>query len=453
MEILLDNLREISPLSGEIKLRVTVVRLWEVPSRDGPRGIVSSLEMVVADEQGCKIQASVPEVLLHLFVGKFCRGRVYIISNFAVVPNLGSYRVTNHDYRLIFQASTSVSVTGRTLNPMNSLSLVDSSIIWKHQNDCDFLADTIGLLIGISEPKKCIIEARVEKLIFLEFLDCIGKFKCVLSGDSAAKFKVALTTVAGGRPVVVVRFAKIKIILGGACVINVKDISQIFMNPNITQLHEFRERLALRGILPDGPVELFVPRFRMYGAAEFLLFYPKLTINELNSVIEDGMFVVSAILTGFLEGEEWWFPCTSLESVEKDVSSLIAEQDGPDCEFRLTPRFRVKFKVCDGTDEAVFQLFDNDLTRLVRQNCVDLVNEVQGKNSEVFPLQFRSLFGNNFLFLVEKESTSNPTLDCPYRVRRVCANSIVVDLFNGMNRELDREFFPLAGCGCQTRGR
>lgn len=68
------------------------------------------------------------------------------MSNFRVVPNLGSYRVTNHDYRLIFQVSTSVFGTERTLNPMNSLSLVDSSIIWKHKSDCDFLA---GQLCGI----------------------------------------------------------------------------------------------------------------------------------------------------------------------------------------------------------------------------------------------------------------------------------------------------------------
>lgn len=40
-----------------------------------------------------------------------------------------------------------------------------------------------------------------------------------------------------------------------------------------------------------------------YGVADFLLFYPKVTIKELDSIIEDGMFV--ATITGFLEGEDW----------------------------------------------------------------------------------------------------------------------------------------------------
>lgn len=448
MEILLQDLKEISPLSREIRLRVTVVHLWE-PSY---KKIISSLEMVVADSQGCKIQASVPEELIHLFDGIFCRGHVCIMSSFKVVPNLGSFRVTNHAYRLIFQISTSVFVTECTLNPLNSLSLLNSSMICRHQNDCDFLADMIGMLIGVSQPDEYNIEGIIKKLIFLEFQDVSGKFKCVLSGISAVKFKDALAKVKGGRPVVVIRFAKIRIFLGDPYVENVEEVTQIFINPSITQLTEFKERLADHGIPMDAPVKLIRPLFRLYGAADFLLFHPKTTINELVSVIHDGMFVVSATLIEFVDGEDWWFPYATWKPVEENVSRLMGKRDAADNELHLIPRFEAKFKVCDDTDEAVFVMFDNDLSRLLKERCVDLVDGVQGKNSEVFPPQFQSLFGKNFLFLVKKESTSNPTLECPYRVRKVCDNPIVIDLFNTKNAKLDKEFFPLEGCECHARG-
>lgn len=62
-----------------------------------------------------------------------------------------------------------------------------------------------------------------------------------------------------------------------------------------------------------------------YGVADFLLFYPKVTIKELDSVIEDGMFV--ATITGFLEGEDWWFPYITGKRVDIDALSLIGEQN------------------------------------------------------------------------------------------------------------------------------
>lgn len=90
--------------------------------------------------QGCSIQASVPEELIHLFRFKLFTSCVYIISSFKVVQNLGSYRVTNHKYRLVFMVETFVHVVVGSLNRMNDFCFADSSVISRHQNDCDFLA-------------------------------------------------------------------------------------------------------------------------------------------------------------------------------------------------------------------------------------------------------------------------------------------------------------------------
>lgn len=384
MDILLHNLSDGSPLSIEVRLKIGIVRLWETHSYDGDKQIITSLEMVLADQEGCRIQASVPEELVHLFRMRLFTGGVYIISSFRVVRNLGSYRVTNHGYRLIFKLETVIRVIVGALSRMNDLCFVDSSVICRHQSDCDFLADVIGVLIAMSEPMEYNVEGKISKLMLLELLDT---------------------------------------------------------------------RLSVCGIPADASIASIGPKMREYGEADFLLFYPKKTIVELDSIIEDGKFVISACLTGFIDGEDWWFPSLSCHEVEKDASTLIGDNGNADYEFHLISRFRAKFTVFDGTSEAVFVLFDDDLSGLIEERCAHLLKNMKGKHSKVCPPQFQSLFGRNLLFLVEKESTSNPTLDCCYRVVKVCDNPLIIDLFNGKNSKFDFEFFPSGGCECHARGR
>ncbi|MCI49846.1 hypothetical protein A2U01_0071090, partial [Trifolium medium] len=42
----------------------------------------------------------------------------------------------------------------------------------------------------------------------------------------------------------------------------------------------------------------------------------------------------------------------------------------------VTPRYRVKFRVFDGTEEIALVLFDRDVTSLVNRTCVDMIRMV-----------------------------------------------------------------------------
>lgn len=36
--------------------------------------------------------------------------------------------------------------------------------------------------------------------------------------------------------------------------------------------------------------------------------HPKKNIYELNAIVEDGIYVVCAVVEGLVEGEDWWYP-------------------------------------------------------------------------------------------------------------------------------------------------
>jgi len=47
--------------------------------------------------------------------------------------------------------------------------------------------------------------------------------------------------------------------------------------------------------------------------------YPAKSIAKLNSTHEDGTFVVSVVVDGLVEGQEWWYPdCKCHRSVTPD---------------------------------------------------------------------------------------------------------------------------------------
>jgi len=96
--------------------------------------------------------------------------------------------------------------------------------------------------------------------------------------------------------------------------------------------------MSIRGVPAYGPIDAIVPKMKEYGAAEFLLFYPKKAISELESIIEDGRFVISGVLVGFIDCEDWWFPSLSINDAEIDASSLTTDCDSNDYELHLISR-------------------------------------------------------------------------------------------------------------------
>jgi hypothetical protein len=59
---------------------------------------------------------------------------------------------------------------------------------------------------------------------------------------------------------------------------------------------------------------------------DFLCMYPKKTIAQLFDSDEDGLFVVSALVSGFVEGEKWWYPaCECHRSVVADSGAYYCK--------------------------------------------------------------------------------------------------------------------------------
>ncbi|KAL2894833.1 ATP-dependent DNA helicase CHL1, partial [Bienertia sinuspersici] len=80
---------------------VRIIRLWEVPNYNNPN-VVDSIELVLIDEKGSRIQASIRKTIMQRFSNMVKEGSCRIIAKFGLISNIGKHRATNHSYKLNF---------------------------------------------------------------------------------------------------------------------------------------------------------------------------------------------------------------------------------------------------------------------------------------------------------------------------------------------------------------
>ncbi|XP_024628783.1 replication protein A 70 kDa DNA-binding subunit C [Medicago truncatula] len=418
MDKSLDLVNDIVPGRLNWRIRVRVVRMWEVPTFLKPNQ-ANSLEMVLLDQMGVKIQAIVRKQLIYVFQKRLREGEVYNISYFSVAPSTGSYRAATHPYKIVFQMTTKVqSCTSATI-PLYGLSFTSIVDVSNHTVEYDYLVDVMGLVTAVSEEREYVRDGSVTKMIIFEVTDHSGKIECALFGEYVALWNGFVS----------------KGFEDKATLQNVKGTTRLIVNPDVPEVIAFKDRLIGLGIQVPPTLTVLGGPSKPSMEEEFLRMYPKKTISQLFNSEEDGFFVVSAIVSGFVEGEEWWYPaCKCHRSVTADSGAYYCK--GCDKHvIQMVPRYKIKLRVDDGTGDSVFVLFDSDVHYLLEKQCSVLVAKSKGDDVGFYPPEIVMLKGKRFLFKVDKPVISGGFFDGSYRVKRVCADSSIVAKFamNGYN--------------------
>lgn len=426
MDKSIQNLSDVVLGRDDWRFVVRVIRLWEVP-------LFSTIEMVLIDENGVKIHATIRKQLVYLFKHKLIEGKVYKLSNFTVLLNSGAYRTTTHTYKLMFQMNTKVEESHdheSSLIPNYGLTLTNISQITSRTQDYEYLVDVIGLITGISAEREFVRDGKLTKILVIELTDQSGKCECTLFGNYVDELQKLMGKVVDGSPVVVIQFAKVKIFRDKASIQNViGGTTRIYVNPSFPETLKFKEWLAKSGIESSEHVPIIEHGGRPSVEDDFLRMYPKKTIGQLEGLVEDGIFIVFGTCNGVVNGEDWWYPaCKCHRSVTPDSRAYYCKA----CVkyvFDIVPRFKVKIHVGDGKNDAIFLLFDTDIQYLIGKQCVTLISEAKAKNAGYWPTDFDHLKGKKILFKVEKSNSNNFLFDGIFKVKRVCTDPDVINKF------------------------
>lgn len=247
MESVFHSVSEIAAGKDGWRIKVRVLRMWEVPTFMKP-DITNSLEMVLIDEKGSKIHASVRKQLLYVFQSRMSEGKVYNLSCFSVAPSVGCYRTTQHPYKIIFQMTTKVQVSESSIIPKYGVSLTRLADVCAHTYDYDYLVDVVGLMTGISNEREYVRDGKVTKMVVFQLTDDSGKCEVALFGKYVDVLNKLMGKAADGMPVVLVQFAKVKIFKDKASLQNVLNTTQILINPPIEEAARVRRSVSAVGM-------------------------------------------------------------------------------------------------------------------------------------------------------------------------------------------------------------
>ncbi|KAJ1440451.1 hypothetical protein SESBI_02024 [Sesbania bispinosa] len=334
-----DLVKNVSPGKQTWRLKVRVERLWEMFPLDEPTKPFS-IEMVLIDAEGFKIQASIRKPMMKKFKELVDEGEVYRMFFFGVVRNLGSYRATGHEYKLLFHAKTKLTRCETANIPYLGVVPVSSKKICETGGHSDFL---------------------------------------------------------------MVQYAKVKKFRGIVVPQNVLNTTRILWNPEIALAVDFKNSIISKCIDIEGPIGLIEEHVGSASAdEEFLHMFPRKTISELHATEEDGYFIVLATIIAVLNDTQWWYlacKCNRVVSVDgENYYCSFCESNVNE----ITKRYKLKVEVFDGEDTVAFVMFDSDAELLTAIPCSALCDTFKDAEGDHLPPQLDELGGRELLFKVEK---------------------------------------------------
>ncbi|KAL2895689.1 Replication protein A 70 kDa DNA-binding subunit, partial [Bienertia sinuspersici] len=114
---------------------VRIIRLWEVPNYNNPN-VVALIELVLVDEKGSRIQASIRKTIMQRFSNMVKEGSCRIIAKFGLISNIGKHRATNnHSYKHNFFFKTVVKECEDVQIPLHGLNFTSIAQILKNEID------------------------------------------------------------------------------------------------------------------------------------------------------------------------------------------------------------------------------------------------------------------------------------------------------------------------------
>ncbi|GAU40429.1 hypothetical protein TSUD_397480 [Trifolium subterraneum] len=274
--------------------KVRVVSTWSVSSFVKPDNI-NSIEMVLVNDKVC-----------YWFWGNHSCHRQKIVHVSVPEQNCGSCDAPSIS-RYGFKFSTISEISNHTL-------------------DYDYLVDIIGLLTAISTEREYVRDGKVTKMLVIELTDHSGKVECALFGDYVDLFQDSIGKAVVGMKIVVVQFAKLKMFRDKVSIQNVLNATRVLVNRVINEIDEFKKCIAFHGIESLNVVTLLGPPSRPSAEDDFLRLNPKKTVVELVGMSDVGTFIVGAVIDGFVDCEDLWYPtCRCHRSVSADSGAYYCK--------------------------------------------------------------------------------------------------------------------------------
>ncbi|KAJ1388935.1 hypothetical protein SESBI_38687 [Sesbania bispinosa] len=394
-----DSIKDIKEGRQALRLKVRVVRVWEVCQRDNPSNVFS-LEMVLLDADGDRIQASIRKAMIRKFRNSIVEGVVYRMIYFSILEN-------NFIPKFGIQAKTS-----EELRETNGKS--------------DYMFDFIGLLTAVGEEKEFTKFGRPIRVLEIELKDDKGVMRCSLFGHFIEIMKDFIANGVEDLGILVIQFAKVKEYMGQVSLNTVGNSTRLLWNAQIPEVTSFKNSIMHNDLEMHAPLKMI--GYNNYSPTEeFLVHFPRKCIEDLHMTEEEGNFICLGKVEGIVKLDYWWYmACKCHKSVNLNDSGSYYCTGCVGFVEDVTPRLKLEVK--DHSDSAHFVLFDFDVACLLSKTCASIVGDAKVPTLD-YPLDLDMVIGKELLFKVEVKADRAYKFDDSFKVRRTCDDEDIIREF------------------------
>ncbi|KAJ1438427.1 Nucleic acid-binding, OB-fold [Sesbania bispinosa] len=296
--------RDISPNIRPWFITVRVIHMWNTTFCSRISRVLS-VEFVVIDAHGDKIQASVSRDILRLKRIDMDEGDFLRVGTVVIVLNDGEDRATRHAYRLVVDMCSMLEKSEPLPTRTFGLSPMNTSEIVRKKNENKFLvgqytishfSDKVGLLTSLSSERKYVKDDK--DVTFLKN-----------NGPSTPVVVIQFARIAHEGKVFLVKIklkfhSHVKLENGDISIESVVNITRVHFEPPIPNKFEMINWLIMSGISLEGKlncVNMDLPSLSLCD--EFLLYHSRKRIDQLMKRGQGGLYVVWGRIIGLKEDE------------------------------------------------------------------------------------------------------------------------------------------------------
>ncbi|KAG2641683.1 hypothetical protein PVAP13_2KG236958 [Panicum virgatum] len=404
-------LSQINPSRHNWCIRVRVARMWMVSGTSKGRSF-SGMELVLVDEEGIGITASIGQKDMNKFAKLLVEGRSYMIKNFQVSWQVRKFNaVPNKQSIFLTSAVEELSADLATDMPHYFFNFVDFEDLDHKGRKGDGLVDVIGQLTTI--------HLVVRSVEIRDLSDRV--LPVTLWGEHATSFEdeFLIETIGNDEPVVII-FAGMQVkTFFGATTCASGSATKWYINIDTPEVNAFRASLEGRGsevvLLPgDGGAAA--------GAIDDATSNRK-SISELLSLDphdnNDVRFTCDAKIKEIDVTNGWWYKgCSKCKGGLKPTFEGFECTNCDEMKPVVIPSYNLNVVIEDNTGRAKIFLFGGVAEQVVRRTAAGLVEE-SSSNQILLPASLRSLVGRRYVFQVVISEQTFRTGQLCFQARRV----------------------------------
>nr|KAJ0222591.1 hypothetical protein LSAT_V11C200074020 [Lactuca sativa] len=429
-------IKDIDPVNSDVTIKVKALKLCTLNSKFNDNEKYS-IETILLDEQGSLIQANVFQNLFYKFEKSLREGSVYEITTLSVAkhnPHSKSTIFFDLPNKITFVRETELKDCLDFPKNVFGLSFVDFQKINSKVIPTQRSVDVIGVVVS----RTTIIpsQKKDKQRIHLELKNLDGVLlKVTLWGHFANKVSDYLDNHnTDDCVVIIVQFAKINDYRGNIVVASYYDVTTVFINTDIDEIKQFREKLAKDNESSQSSGTISLIRTKHVSINDdFLKNNDVKTIYKSKEPVQVEEFIIVGTIIGIRQDKPWCYhscPDCHVKAVEiPDYNEDVKLYKCTNVECNKSTKVPIPICVQDDSASTILTMFDREAYGLLGISAKDLAEKHTrlGFSLGIYPPELNFLKNKHLAFKVSVTKYNVRFQNNVYTISRVTEEKQIIE--------------------------